>query len=906
MPEIFTHRYGIKSYHKQDDLWVELKAYQKDLTPEQGGLGSAAHFRNIAQMLWGPNSEEQFVWNPWAERMNAVCHQHPITGAIRPHVGLSGCASSGKSQYGGLFALINWLCDPLNTYVFVTSTSLSEAKHRIWKSVVKLYMGAPQLAGIGKLVDSQGKICTLKEDGKHDDTAGIFLIAAAVSKEREAVAKLIGKKNKRVILIADELPELSHSVLDAFFSNLIANPINQFVAMGNFKSRYDPFGEFVQPKAGYDSIGIETDEWETERGYCVRFDGMKSPNIISGKDEYKYLYGSKQLAEHKKNFGEGSALFWRMCRSFESPVGLDNIIYSEADLVSGKASDHPVWIMPPVRLSAMDPSYTNGGDRTVQLIGEYGQTVDGLWTIHVSKYITIYEDASSNVPRDYQVVRKFRDNCMTEGVSPENAGLDETGAGSVLLSIAHEEWDNKVVGINFSGRASDMPVTMSDPVPAKDKYDRRVSELWYVGKEFLKYGQIKGITNDLARELKARQYDTVKGPEGLKISVEPKKEMKVRIGFSPDCFIAGTIVETSRGPVAIESLNIGDVVHTPFGPSPIIALHSDEVDVLTTARFSNGSFLSGKGKHRVFTWDKGWVRLDNLSIANELESAQNQCAWNILNTLLEKAGNTGFKAMVDTIKTGTKLRRRDFYTGPYGLRNMGRFLSACVSTIRMVTGQIIDIPIWNLWEYPSMLRCTYESGLKILNFEPETKSISLKQLSQQKRGTAHRMGLSGTASMDEILGRTEKMSFWRALNAALSSRLNGPMRGFAQTHAGPKDSTGNLGIKGFVLSVVKCLMRFATQSRPIVPVVVQQSQLPEKRKVYNITLAEHNAYYANGVLVENCADAWTILVDLCRRNFGALAGGENTGMRRNNADWEQQVKNADAMYANVNYEPEYA
>lgn len=54
------------------------------------------------------------------------------------------------------------------------------------------------------------------------------------------------------------------------------------------------------------------------------------------------------------------------------------------------------------------------------------------------------------------------------------------------------------------------------------------------------------------------------------------------------------------------------------------------------------------------------------------------------------------------------------------------------------------------------------------------------------------------------------------------------------------------------------------------------------------------------------ADAWAVLVDLCRRNFGALAGGENTGMRRNNTDWEQQVKNADALYANVNYEPEYA
>lgn len=534
MPEWFRHRYGILLPRQENDLTVELKAYQLDLTPEQGGLGSAQHFRNVVEMLFGPKSDEPFIWHPWVEKMNEVVHRHPITGKIRPDVGLSGCASSSKSQFLGLYAIINWLCDPQRTYVFCTSTSLSEAKHRIWKSVIKLYTSCQGLQSVGKLIDSQGKICTLKMDGKHDDTAGIFLIAASTSKEREAIGKLIGKKNRRVFLLADELPELSHSLLDAYFGNLISNPITQLVAAGNFKSRYDPFGEFVAPKGGYDSINVETDEWETEKGYCVRFDGMKSPNILAGKDVYKFLYGSKQLTEHKKNFGENSAMFWRMCRSFESPVGLDNIIYSEADLIAGRVDQQPMWMSHPVRLSVMDPSYTNGGDRTIQLILEYGQTTNGLWSIHLAEYIPIFEDASKAEPRDYQVARKFRDNCLSRGVSPENAALDSTGAGSVLLSIVSEEWSPLVVGINFSGAPSEKLVSASDPVTAKDKFDRRVSELWWVGKEFMKYGQIRGVNGDLARELKARTYDTRKGPEGLKIVVEPKKDMKLRLGFSPD------------------------------------------------------------------------------------------------------------------------------------------------------------------------------------------------------------------------------------------------------------------------------------------------------------------------------------------------------------------------------------
>jgi len=530
----FDYRYGIRSRTALIDLEVELLAYQRGLDESKGGLGLAAHFRNIVELLWGPDSIEPWIWHPWAEEMLEVSHKHPITGKVRPHVGFSGCASSGKTHWGGLYAIINWLCDPLNCSCYVTSTSLSEAKHRIWKSVCKLYATAPQLAEIGKLVDSQGKICTIKEDGSHDDSAGIFLIAAAPSKEREAIGKLIGRKNKRVFLICDELPELSHALAEAAFGNLVSNPIFQFVGMGNFKSRYDPFGEFIAPKDGYDAISVDTDEWETEKGYCVRFDGMKSPNVLAGEDIYPRIYGSKQLAAHRKDFGENTAMFWRMCRSFESPVGIDNIIYSEADLIAGKVHDQPVWMSPPTKISALDPSFTNGGDRSYQLIANYGQTTDGTWTIHIEQYLPLYENASIRVPRDYQIARLFRDNCLAFGVSPENAAIDSTAAGSVLLSIIYEEWSNRVLGINFSGYPSNMLVSVADPVPARDKFDRRVSELWWVGREFMKYGQIKGVNNDLARELKARRYDTMKGPEGLKITVEPKKEMRERLGFSPD------------------------------------------------------------------------------------------------------------------------------------------------------------------------------------------------------------------------------------------------------------------------------------------------------------------------------------------------------------------------------------
>ncbi len=524
--------YGIISADPLTEIEVELEAYRLDLTVEQGGLGGASHFKNIANILYGPESSEPFAWHPWAEKMNDCAHAHPITGALRPHIAFSGCASSGKSCYGALFGIINWLADPQNTYVFITSTSLSEAKHRVWKSVVKMFTAVPELPG--KLIDSLGKIPTVRPDGNHDDTAGIFLIAAAPSKEAQAVGKLIGRKNKRVVFIADELAELSHAILSACFGNLMANPFFQFMAMSNFKSRYDPFGEFVTPRDGYETITVDSEEWETEKGYCVRFDGTKSPNIMMGRDEYPFIYGSKQLATHKKDFGDNTAMFWRMCRSYEAPISVDNSIYTEADLLAGKAYSKVIWMSPPTLISAMDPSFTNGGDRCIQIMGSYGLSIENLWTIQVDEIKILYEDVLKRLPRDYQIAHLFRDNCIVAGVAPQHAAMDVTGAGTPLYSIVSEEWDNRVLGVNFSGAASQTYVRHNDQTMAHSQFDRRVSELWWVGKEFMKYGQIRGITKDLARELKSRHYETAKGPEGLKVCVEPKKDMRERLGFSPD------------------------------------------------------------------------------------------------------------------------------------------------------------------------------------------------------------------------------------------------------------------------------------------------------------------------------------------------------------------------------------
>ena len=131
-----------------------------------------------------------------------------------------------------------------------------------------------------------------------------------------------------------------------------------------------------------------------------------------------------------------------------------------------------------------------------------------------------------------------------------------------------------------------------------------------------------GACEDLAGELASVGY----GLDSYgQLVVEDKDHMRKRLGHSPDCFITGTLVRTPQGQRPIETLKVGDVVSTPMGPRTILRLHRTMIDCLTTVQFSNGKSLIGKGKHQIFTWDSGWIRLDALSLVNAIESDN---AWN--------------------------------------------------------------------------------------------------------------------------------------------------------------------------------------------------------------------------------------------------------------------------------------
>lgn len=530
-----TLRYGVNWNSRLTDMHIELIAF-RDGTKTYGGDedNRQFHFKNIVKMFWGTKSKKPFIWNPWTDRMlDAACNHK--------YFFLSGSASSGKTYFMAMWGIVNWLCAPEETLVLFTSTSLEDSRRRIWGDVEGFLQAATDDKGRmllpAKILSSTGKVRTFENGVTRPDKCGLQLIPGDRAKERENIGKLIGAKNKRVLLFADELPELSPALIEAAKSNLMANPFFQMGGSGNFKSLYDPFGQMCEPLDGWGSVTPDFDDWKTKDGVCLRFDGLRSPNILEGKDKYAGVYGITQLENHKK-LGENTSTFWRMCRSFPCPEADADRIYAESDLLKGDVvSVNVKWKDEPVKVSAIDEAFVNGGDEAIQTDGLFGISTENKQVLLLTYQGPVRDDVRNKMDnRSVQVAKQWRDNCVAKGIDPKNAAYDASGGGVAFGGIVSEVWSNAPLGVQFGGGASDRPASVKDRRPSKEAFANRVAEIWYAGVDFVQSGQIKGVPSECCTELtERRKIETIKSASGLKVRIESKKDMKGRTGGkSPD------------------------------------------------------------------------------------------------------------------------------------------------------------------------------------------------------------------------------------------------------------------------------------------------------------------------------------------------------------------------------------
>jgi hypothetical protein len=509
------------------------------------------YFWRVADILWNHDDlpEHMFIRHPWAEQIIRECIQNK-------YLAIGGAASSSKSHTLGGYGIICWLARPRDTLVLMTSTTLREARKRIWGSVISLLSvidGAPI-----NIRDSIGSANYVDEKGQTFDRAGLSLIAAEKSRTREAIGKFIGLKQKYVILLCDELGELSPAIVHAGLSNLSKNPHFEIKGASNPASRFDAFGEWSKPADGWESVTPEVDdEWKTKwGGKYIRLDGERSPNVALGYTKYPFLPTEEKIAEDKLLLGERSRAYMRMVRAVFFDSDEAEGIYGESELINSGAMAK-IRYTSSTLIAGVDPAFTNGGDRTCMWFARVGYDETGQFSLQFEECIFLNDDSTNKaVPRTYQIVRQIKDECIKRGVAATDLAIDSTGAGSPLCDVLAGEWSDQFLRVQFGGKASDRRVSANSRLTGEELYTNRVSELWFVGKEFLRTKQLHGVTGDLAKEMCARRYDMIKG-SGLRVRVETKAELKARMGNSPDeadaAFIVLDLARQRHGLVAVDS-----------------------------------------------------------------------------------------------------------------------------------------------------------------------------------------------------------------------------------------------------------------------------------------------------------------------------------------------------------------
>ena len=470
------------------------------------------------------------------------------------------------------------------------STTLDGAKLRIWKTFREYVDALPNLPG--KPLWSTNRILGPSYDGSGTgESSGVMLLASSKSKEKDAIERLIGIKSPKtgepddswegvsarpefadlmakfahdedylrdllprlvnlsddrvgkLIVCIDEATGLAESILTAVNSNMKPGNVGslQIIMIANPNLHFDSHGIFSAPMVGWDKLTLDDDEWETVTGgLCIRFNGEKNPRITEKNEKYNWMLTERRIKDIERDFGRDSLYYYRMVLGFWSPEGATSGVYSQAEIEANDSMKPAVWgLQKPVRLSSFDPSFTNGGDRASCTFWSLGTDIEGKKVLERNEVVTIKANINdTSVPVSYQLVRNWRRECEARGVPPQNACFDSTGGGITFGDVVKTQWSSLVHAITSAGKVSRTPVGKEKgpdgkPVLASDKFANKATELWYGAHPFLRSGQLRGITTELAKEICSRQHEKQAG-DGRTIKVEGKRLFKAREGHSPD------------------------------------------------------------------------------------------------------------------------------------------------------------------------------------------------------------------------------------------------------------------------------------------------------------------------------------------------------------------------------------
>jgi hypothetical protein len=498
------------------------------------GAGRFDHAVTLSKVLF----RKKFEWHDWSERAIRLFSENPWAC-------ITGCGGSSKSTSAAIYAIFFYLCDPLETAVLIVSTTIDASRRRIWREIskywqelVRLDHGTHTVVGDATMLTSpkpciRGNFIDPATNRLSADSAhGIYVIPVAKGQIEDAINEIKGFHPKRLLVVADELDSISQAIVDVCANLQIGTQEFEFKGLGNDPGLFNPLGRLMAP-AGGGAITANMQNWKSASGVaCEKFDGFNSPSIV-GPRLFSGLITRKNIDAIVSKWGPDHPQVWIQVRGLHPPDGALNTVLTESMILRHRSRDPVTWQTTFIASATCDPAF--GGDRCMYRTFQRGIDNLGRFRMLCVECIPLNIVAGDPTnPIEYQIAAQCKSLCQSRSIPPQEFAIDCTGSGRGAASTLQREWSPQIVTVEFGGAPSDMPVSNENPVPAKDEYDRKVTELWYSIREFIQAEALRGLDDDTAIELCSRFFEVRGSGASQRISIETKEKMKERGLDSPD------------------------------------------------------------------------------------------------------------------------------------------------------------------------------------------------------------------------------------------------------------------------------------------------------------------------------------------------------------------------------------
>jgi hypothetical protein len=337
-----------------------------------------------------------------------------------------------------------------------------------------------------------------------------------------------------------------------------------------------------------------------------------------------------------------------------------------------------------------------------------------------------------------------------------------------------------------------------------------------------------------------------------------------------DCFIAGTLIETSNGSIPIEQISVGDLVLTRAGYRKIRAVwDSRKLSTVLRATFSNGRHLTGTPNHPFFVQGYGWRCMDALrygDIMSPLWGNQHRSRRPSSSTAypFEDTQNLSTQIIESIIRQARSILSRAWAISMWksGNRFTDQFLLDTISTIKTRIHSITQLTTLNAL-IPSLIskstgrpeKCAPQSRFEIAESGPHFLRAQQIGIGQMRAGL-------GMFRWQKLSGRKKNLLVTLASNAGILSNLLKRARfDFVRTSAklNGGEIQGLTIFRNLASDAERSLIQTNTTSCDFAQENAAALRLVDlvevgKADTFALHVGEQHEYYANGVLVKNCYD----------------------------------------------------